>query len=51
MLPEIKKIIRSVKFSEAQKIAKQVLMLKTEDEIKETLKSFMTKRFPDIPID
>ena len=51
MLPEIKKIIRSVKFSEAQKIAKQVLMLKTEDEIKELLKSIMQKKFPDIPID
>ena len=51
MLPEIKKIIRSVKFSEAQKIAKQVLMLKTEDEIKETLKSIMAKKFPDIPVD
>lgn len=51
MLPEIKKIIRSVKYSEAQKIAKQVLMLKTEDEIKDLLKSIMQKKFPDIPID
>ncbi len=51
MLPEIKKIIRSVKYSEAQKIAKQVLMLKTEDEIKDLLKSNMQKKFPDFPID
>jgi phosphotransferase system enzyme I (PtsI) len=51
MLPEIKKIIRSVKYSEAQRVAKQVLMLKTEDEIKELLKSIMQKKFPDIPID
>lgn len=51
MLPEIKKIIRSVKYSEAQKIAKQVLMLKTEAEIKDLLKSIMQKKFPDIPID
>ncbi len=51
MLPEIKKIIRSVKYSDAQKVAKQVLMLKTEDEIKDLLKSIMQKRFPDIPID
>lgn len=51
MLPEIKKIIRSVKSSEAQKIAKQVLMLKTEGEIKDLLKSIMRKKFPDIPID
>jgi phosphotransferase system enzyme I (PtsI) len=51
MLPEIKKIIRSVKYSEAQKVSKQVLMLKTEDEIKDLLKSIMRKKFPDIPID
>jgi phosphotransferase system enzyme I (PtsI) len=51
MLPEIKKVIRSVKFSDAQKVAKQVLMLKTEDEIKDLLKSIMQKKFPDIPID
>ena len=51
MLPEIKKIIRSVKYSDAQKVAKQVLMFKTEVEIKEFLKSIMRKKFPDIPID
>jgi phosphoenolpyruvate-protein phosphotransferase (PTS system enzyme I) len=51
MLPEIKKIIRSVKYSEAQKIAKQVLTLKTEEEIRDLLKSVMAKKFPDIPID
>jgi phosphotransferase system enzyme I (PtsI) len=50
MLPEIKKIIRGVKFSEAQKIAEQVLRMKTEDEIKEFLRSIMKKKFPDIPI-
>ena len=51
MLPEIKKIIRSVKYSEAQKIARQVLALKTEVEIKDLLKSIMQKKFPDIPTD
>ncbi len=51
MVPEIKKIIRSVKYSDAQKITKHILMLKTEDEIKEYLKSIMRKKFPDIPID
>jgi phosphoenolpyruvate-protein phosphotransferase (PTS system enzyme I) len=50
MLPEIKKIIRSVKFTEAQKIAKTVLALKTEAEIKEHLRSVMKKKFPDMPI-
>ena len=51
MLPEIKKIIRSVKYSEAQKIAKYVLSLKTEAEIKDHLKSVMKKKFSDMPID
>ena len=50
MLPEIKKIIRSVKYTEAQKIAKEVLEMKTEDEIKQHLKSVMKKKFPDMPI-
>jgi len=50
MLPEIKKIIRGVKYSEAQKIAQHVLRMKTEDEIKDHLKSMMKKKFPDIPI-
>jgi phosphotransferase system enzyme I (PtsI) len=50
MLPEIKKIIRSVKYSEAQRIARRVLKMKTEDEIKAHLKSIMKKKFPDIPI-
>jgi phosphotransferase system enzyme I (PtsI) len=51
MLPEIKKIIRSVKYSEAQKITKYVLSLKTEHEIKDHLRSVMKKKFPDMPID
>ncbi len=50
MLPEIKKIIRSVKFTEAQKTVQHVLSLKTEGEIKEHLKSVMKKKFPDMPI-
>jgi len=50
MLPEIKKIIRSVKYSEAQKITKHALSLKTEKEIKDYLRSVMKKKFPDMPI-
>lgn len=51
VLPEIKKIIRSVKFKEAKKVAKYVLKLQTEGEIESYLKSVMKKKFPDIPID
>lgn len=50
MLPEIKKIIRSVRFTEAQKIVKHVLSLKTEGEIKDHLRSVMKKKFPGMPI-
>jgi phosphotransferase system enzyme I (PtsI) len=50
VLPEIKKIIRSVKYKEAQRIAKHVLTMKTEEEVKHYLKSVMKKKFPDIPI-
>jgi hypothetical protein len=39
-----------VRYVEARKIAKQVLKLKTEDEIKDHLKSIMKKKFPDMPI-
>jgi hypothetical protein len=39
-----------VKYSEARKIAQHVLRMKTEDEIKDHLKSMMKKKFPDIPI-
>jgi phosphotransferase system enzyme I (PtsI) len=51
VLPEIKKIIRSVKLREAKRIAKHALSLQTEDEVKAYLRSIMKERFPDIPLD
>ncbi len=51
VLPEIKKIIRSVTYAEAQKVAQHVLKLQTEDEIKSYLHSIMKEKFPDIPIE
>ncbi|MEX0736984.1 MAG: phosphoenolpyruvate--protein phosphotransferase [Bacteroidota bacterium] len=50
VLPEIKKIIRSVKYKDAKKVAKHVMTLETEDEVKEYLRGVMKERFPDIPI-
>ncbi|HEY4612597.1 MAG TPA: phosphoenolpyruvate--protein phosphotransferase [Bacteroidota bacterium] len=50
-LPEIKKIIRSVNYTEAQQIAQRALELETEDEIKSYLKSVMKQKFPDMPIE
>ncbi|MBI3005218.1 MAG: phosphoenolpyruvate--protein phosphotransferase [Ignavibacteriales bacterium] len=48
-LPEIKKIIRSVHFTEAKHIAEKVLTMQTEDEIKSYLQRIMKEKFPDIP--
>ncbi len=49
VLPEIKKIIRSVHFTEAKHIAEKVLTLQTEDEIKSYLQRIMKEKFPEIP--
>ncbi len=51
VLPEIKKIIRSIKFKEAKKIADKVLSLPTEVEIKEYLASVLKEKLPDIPLE
>jgi phosphoenolpyruvate-protein phosphotransferase (PTS system enzyme I) len=50
ILPEIKKIIRSIHYTEAQHVAERVLTMHSEDEIKAFLKHLMKHKFPDIPI-
>lgn len=50
IVPEIKKIIRSVRYTEAVHVAERVLMMESEDEIKTYLKNMMKRKFPDIPI-
>jgi len=50
VVPEIKKIIRSINYAEAQHVAERVLTMQTEDEIKAFLRHFMKNKFPDIPI-
>ena len=50
VLPEIKKIIRSIHYTEAQHVAERVLAMQSEDEIKVFLKDLMKHKFPDIPI-
>ena len=50
VLPEIKKIIRSIHYTEAQHVAERVLTMQSEDEVKEFLKHLMKHKFPDIPI-
>jgi phosphotransferase system enzyme I (PtsI) len=51
MLPEIKKIIRSIKQKDAKRIADKVLTLPTETEIKEYLSSVIKDKLPDLPLE
>lgn len=48
VLPEIKKIIRSIHYTEAKHVAERVLEMQSEDEIKAYLKRLMKNKFPDI---
>jgi phosphotransferase system enzyme I (PtsI) len=50
ILPEIKKIIRSLNYSEAQEMAMKALTLSTSDEVEKLALKFFRKHFPDIPI-
>ncbi|HXG00072.1 MAG TPA: phosphoenolpyruvate--protein phosphotransferase [Bacteroidota bacterium] len=50
VLPEIKKIIRSIKYKEARKVAERVLTLSTEKEIKEYLASVLKEKLPELPL-
>ena len=50
-LPEIKKIIRSIKYKDARRIADKVLGLRTESEIKEYLASVVHEKLPELPLD
>ena len=50
ILPEIKKIIRSVRLTEAKQLAERVLTLDTEDAIRAAVADVMRKQFPEIPI-
>jgi len=51
ILPEVKKIIRSLTFAEMQEIATKALALSTSDEIEKLMYRFFRKHFPDIPIE
>ncbi len=50
-LPEIKKIIRTVRHKDAKRVADKVLTLHTEDEIREFLASVVRKQLPDLPLE
>ncbi len=49
VLPEIKKIIRSIKFKDAKRVADKVCALHTEAEIRAFLSSIIKNKVPEIP--
>jgi phosphoenolpyruvate-protein phosphotransferase (PTS system enzyme I) len=51
ILPEIKKVIRTISYKEAKKIADKVLSLHTEKEIKDYLASVVRKQLPEMPLE
>ncbi len=50
ILPEIKKIIRSIKYKEAKRIAQKALSFSTEEEVEKYLREVIKEKFPDIPL-
>jgi phosphoenolpyruvate-protein phosphotransferase (PTS system enzyme I) len=50
IVPEIKKIIRSITYEDAQKIAKHVLKMNNVVEVQEYLTALMNKKFSEIPL-
>jgi phosphotransferase system enzyme I (PtsI) len=51
MLPEIKKIIRSTSYKEAQELAHKALTFASASEVESTARAFMKSNCPDIPLD
>jgi len=51
ILPEIKKIIRSIKFKDAQRVANKVLTMTHEKDIRDYLSSIIKDKVPEIPMD
>lgn len=48
-VPEVKKIIREVRFEDAQRIAEEATALRTKDEIRALLTNALWERFGDLP--
>jgi phosphotransferase system enzyme I (PtsI) len=51
VLPEIKKIIRSIKFRDAKRVSDKVLLMSTVEEIRAYLSSIIKNKVPDIPLE
>ncbi|HYQ87124.1 MAG TPA: phosphoenolpyruvate--protein phosphotransferase [Bacteroidota bacterium] len=51
VLPEIKKIIRSLNYARVQQISREALNIRTAEEVEAHLRKFLKKEIPDIPLD
>ena len=51
VLPEIKKIIRSITYKDARRVADKALSMKAESEIREYLSSVVHEKLPELPLD
>ena len=49
-VPEIKMIIRGVRFGDAQRLAQEIMALRTKDEIRTLLTDTHQERFGDLPL-
>jgi phosphotransferase system enzyme I (PtsI) len=50
MIPEIKRIIKTIKFKDAKRISKRALVFKTQDEVKNFLMKELKGIIPEIEI-
>ena len=48
LLPEIKKVVRSVTFDETRALARKALQLKTADEVRTAIEKFISERRPEL---
>lgn len=51
MLPEIKKIIRSLSYRKTQRVAEKALAMETSGEINAYLREYLKSEIPDLPVD
>ncbi len=51
VLPEIKKIIRTIRYKEARRVAEKALSLPTADDVKRYLSSIVKEKVPEIPLE
>ena len=51
VLPEIKKIVRSIRYADMRKVAREVMALSSGDEVRAYLTKVIKKTCPDIPLD